>query len=138
MSKSLFPGSFDPIHKGHLEIIKKAINLFDEVIVVVSINPEKKNSSPIEERFIKVKEFLKGINNVKVILNKNKMTAILAKEMDIKWIIRSGRNNTDFNYEIEIAAGNKGLNKNLETIMIFPNYEDVDYRSRLLKQKVDK
>ncbi len=138
MKKALFPGSFDPIHKGHIEIIKKAIKLFDIVVVVVTNNEEKKSASPIKKRFNHAKSFLKEIENIEIITNSNMLTADLAKKMGIKWIIRSGRNNTDFNYELELAAGNKSLNQDVETVIIFPNYEDIDYSSRLIKQKGSK
>ncbi|NQZ65939.1 MAG: pantetheine-phosphate adenylyltransferase [Mycoplasmatales bacterium] len=138
MKKALFPGTFDPIHKGHLQIIKKATELFDFVIIAITNNQEKKSSSSIEKRYEYAKKALKNFKNIELIMNDELMTANLAKKLNIKWIIRSGRNNTDFNYELELAAGNKNINKDVETIMIFPNYEDIDFSSRLLKQRGEK
>lgn len=134
MKKAIYPGSFDPIHKGHINIIKKASKLFDELLVVVSNNPEKKNQSDIKTRLNAVSKSLEGISNVKVISNNKLLTSELALSLDIKFLVRSGRNDIDFKYEIELAAANKHLNSELETIMFFPDLEDVDYSSTLLRQ----
>ncbi|MCK5806822.1 MAG: pantetheine-phosphate adenylyltransferase [Mycoplasmataceae bacterium] len=134
MKKAIYPGSFDPIHKGHINIIKKASKLFDELLVVVSNNPEKKNQSDIKTRLNAVSKSLEGISNVKVISNNKLLTSELASSLDIKFLVRSGRNDIDFKYEIELAAANKHLNSELETIMFFPDLEDVDYSSTLLRQ----
>jgi pantetheine-phosphate adenylyltransferase len=66
------------------------------------------------------------------------MTWEIAKENKINWIIRSGRNNIDFNYELELAAGNNFFWKELETLLIIPDYKNIDFSSRLIKQKGNK
>ncbi|MCR8613085.1 MAG: pantetheine-phosphate adenylyltransferase [Mycoplasma sp.] len=138
MKKAIFPGSFDPIHKGHIEIIKKATKLFDLVYVVVTFNNEKEHLSNIDGRLENVKNEIGHIKGIEIIKNSNLMTAELAKKLDTKFLIRSARNDIDFKYELELAAGNNHLNKELETILIIPDYSLIDYSSRLLKQQGEK
>ena len=136
MKKAIYPGSFDPIHKGHINIIKKAAKLFDELLVVVSNNPEKKDQSYINIRLNMVTEAIKDIKNTRVIANTKLLTSELASSLDIKFLVRSGRNNIDFQYEIQLAAANKYLNNDLETIMFFPDFEDVNYSSTFERQRI--
>ncbi|WP_027334484.1 pantetheine-phosphate adenylyltransferase [Mycoplasma elephantis] len=135
MKKALYPGSFDPIHEGHIQVIKKALKLFDEIIVVVSINPDKEEQTPINIRLKVVKESLADFKNVKVISNNNNLISHIAREMDINYIVRSARNKTDYNYELELAAGNHFENNALETILIMPNFEYINYSSTLERHK---
>lgn len=135
MKIAIYPGSFDPIHEGHLKIVLKASELFDKLFVVVSNNAEKKAQTDMEDRFSKAKEAIK-ITNVEVIKNEDKLTVVLAKELNANWIVRSGRKDDDFQYELELAAANNHLNSNIETIMILPDLDSVDYESRLIKQGV--
>ncbi|VEU65797.1 phosphopantetheine adenylyltransferase [Mesomycoplasma conjunctivae] len=133
--QAIFAGSFDPLHEGHLSIINKALKIFDHLFVVVTINPDKSDASDIEARFLSVKEQLSDFKNVTVIKNSNKLTAELAKELNIKFLVRSARNNLDLNYEMSLAAGNHQLNNDLETILFFPDYELIEYSSTLERHK---
>lgn len=136
MRKAIYPGSFDPLHDGHIAIIKKALKLFDVVYVVVTNNPEKQEQTGINERLEQVKSKLADFSNLIIEKNENQMTADFAKAKDIKFLIRSARNQTDFDYELELALGNKHLNKDIETIIIIPDELDIDFHSRLIKQGV--
>ena len=136
MKIAIYPGSFDPIHEGHKKIILKAVKLFDKVIVLVSNNEDKKNQSKLSVRKENAEEFLKGISNIEVLANENKLTAKWAEEHKVNFIIRSGRNNIDFEYELELAGANKHINPNLETVIIMPEIEDTKYSSRLIKNGV--
>lgn len=132
---AIYPGSFDPLHEGHVEIIAKGLKLFDIIYVIVSVNPDKKSQRPIEERFEEASLILRDWERVKVIMNKDDFIANIAKELGADFLIRSARNNKDFNYEMELAAGNNILNKDLETILIIPKHEYVNYSSTLLRHK---
>lgn len=134
MNKAIFPGSFNPLHKGHISIIEKASCLFDYVYVVISNNPEKVNSTSLKTRYKNALSSLPKIHNVKLMMNSGELTASLALKLDCKYLIRSGRNDIDFKYELELAAANKSLNNLLETILIIPNYSNIDFKSRLIKQ----
>ncbi|VEU75465.1 phosphopantetheine adenylyltransferase [Mycoplasmopsis maculosa] len=135
MKSAIYPGSFDPLHKGHIAIIEKALKLFDKIYVIVSVNPDKDNIDNIHYRFLNVKNELKNFSNVEVILNKDDFIANIAKKLETNFIIRSARNNVDYQYELILAAGNNSINNNLETILILPDYQDIEYSSTLIRHK---
>lgn len=135
IKKAIYPGSFDPLHQGHLDVIKKALKIFDKIIVVVSINPDKNNLVNIKQRYLATCQELKAFKNVEVVLNENDLMANVAKKYDANFIIRSARNETDYKYELELAAGNNSQNQELETILIIPNYKMIEYSSTLLRHK---
>lgn len=135
IKKAIFPGSFDPIHKGHISVIEKALKLFNELIVIVSINPDKDNLGNLEEKYQSVKKTLKDYKTVTVVKNENDLIAQIAKEKNVKFLVRSARNNLDYDYELVLAAANHHLNSELETILIVPDYENIDYSSTLLRHK---
>ena len=134
MKKAIYPGSFDPLHKGHINILKKALKLFDFVYVVISFNKEKKNQTSFEKRLKQAKIKLHNFKNIEVISNKDKPTALLAKTLQVNYLIRSARDNSDFNYELELALGNKKIFNELETILFIPELKNVNYKSRIIKQ----
>ena len=105
MSKiAIYPGSFDPITNGHLDILKRATDIFDEVIVLVGINPDKKYNFSPEERVAMIKE---AINNPKVKVDSTLgLTVKYAKEHGATHLIRGLRAVTDFEYEFQLAAAN--------------------------------
>ena len=105
MSKiAIYPGSFDPITNGHLDILKRATDIFDEVIVLVGINPDKKYNFSPEERVAMIKE---AVNNPKVKVDSTLgLTVKYAKEHSATHLIRGLRAVTDFEYEFQLAAAN--------------------------------
>lgn len=135
IKKAIYPGSFDPLHQGHLDVIKKALKIFDKIIVVVSINPDKNNLVNIKQRYLATCQELKAFENVEVVLNEADLMANVAKKYDANFIIRSARNETDYKYELELAAGNNSQNQELETILIIPDYKMIEYSSTLLRHK---
>ena len=107
MSKfAIFPGSFDPLHKGHINIIKRASQLFDVLYVAVSFNSAKKQDN-LDARYQKVVVKLKSLKlrNVKVVKNET-LTVDKAKELNCKYIVRSVRDLKDYKYEMMIAQNN--------------------------------
>ncbi|WP_029513805.1 pantetheine-phosphate adenylyltransferase [Mycoplasmopsis primatum] len=135
MKKAIYAGSFDPLHEGHIEIIKKALKIFDKLFVIVSINPDKDNLENIEQRYDYVKKQLSSFNNVEVLINKNELIGNIAEELGVNFLVRSARNDTDYKYEIELAAGNHCVNNQLETVLIMPDYSMINYSSTLLRHK---
>lgn len=117
MHKAVFSGSFNPLHSGHIDIIKRAAKLFDSLYIAVSHNIDKKTKSSISQRFQKVKTKVNKLKlpNVKVVLNEG-LTVDLVKQLKCRYLIRSIRSIKDISYEINMAQNNYLLANNIETI----------------------
>ena len=98
MRRALFPGSFDPITLGHFDIIKRGIHLFDEIVIAIGINAEKKYMFTIEQRKQFIEEAFKDEPKVKVVTYKG-MTVDFCKEIEANFILRGLRNPADFEFE---------------------------------------
>ena len=122
MNKVLYTGSFDPITKGHMDIIEQSINLFDEVIIAVLQNSSKHtNLFTLQERVEIIKELYKCNKKVKVITH-NGAAVDVALSNNCNAIIRGLRNSTDYEYESQIARINKDISKNkINTIFLLSN-----------------
>lgn len=114
---AIYPGSFDPFTNGHLDIVKKASALFEQVYVVIGINAQKKRTFEAEKMKNAIVSALDelGIANVQVILHEG-LVAEFAKSQGIKYMIRGLRNNMDYNYEENIAEVNKLINPDMESV----------------------
>ena len=126
MTKVLYPGSFDPITKGHMNIVEQASNLFDEVIIAVMINPSKKTSFfTTDERVEIIKELYKNNKNVKVVSSEG-ATIDVAMKNGCKAIVRGLRSLSDFDYEVQLQQINKEItNGEINTVCLFA---DKDYQ----------
>ncbi len=116
MKKALFPGSFDPITNGHYDVIKRGISLFDEVIVAIGINAEKKYMFSLEDRKRFIEDSFKNEPKVKVITYEG-LTIDLCRKLDAQFILRGLRNPADFEFEKAIAHTNRRLSK-IETVFL--------------------
>ncbi|WP_293871407.1 pantetheine-phosphate adenylyltransferase [Flavobacterium sp.] len=114
--KAVFPGSFDPITLGHFDIIERGISLFDEVIVAIGINAEKKYMFSLEERKKFIEESFKNEPKVSVITYEG-LTIDLCLKMNAQFILRGLRNTADFEFEKAIAHTNRKLSK-IETVFL--------------------
>lgn len=114
--KAVFPGSFDPITNGHYDIIKRGISLFDEVIVAIGINAEKKYMFSLEDRQKFIEDAFKDEPKVSVITYEG-LTIDLCRKLDAKFILRGLRNPADFEFEKAIAHTNRKLSK-IETVFL--------------------
>ena len=120
--KAIVSGSFDPFTNGHLEIIKQASQMFDELYVVIFINSSKKRNYDVEKMCKAIEKTLKRENLTNCIVDYNDgLLAEYCKDKNIKTTIRGLRNNLDYNYEENIVEVNKLLNENLETIYLRGN-----------------
>ena len=114
---ALFPGSFDPFTAGHLNILKRALTMFDEVVVAVGVNIDKKGFFPNEKRMEIIEQATKGIEGVRVI-KYDSLTIDICREMGVHHIVRGVRNMIDFETERSIADANRRLAPDIETIII--------------------
>ena len=126
MTKVLYPGSFDPITKGHMNIIDQASNIFDEVVVVVMQNPFKKNGMfTLEERFEMIEDLYKKMNKIKVIIGSGAVVDV-ALLNECKVIVRGLRSLTDYAEEVQQQQINKKISDNkVNTIFLAadPEYQ---------------
>ncbi|MCY6959485.1 pantetheine-phosphate adenylyltransferase [Clostridium brassicae] len=132
---AVYPGSFDPITKGHLDIIKRASQIFDEVIVAVLINPDKKGLFNIEERVELIKRVTRDIENVKT----ESFHGLLVDYMNEKGsnvIIKGLRAVSDFEYELQMSHMNKKLDATIETVFLMTSAKYSYLSSSSIKQVV--
>ena len=116
MKKAIFPGSFDPITLGHFDIIKRSLPLFDEIIVAIGVNAEKKYMFSLDERKRFIEQAFADELTVKVITYEG-LTIDLCKKLDAEFILRGLRNPADFEFEKAIAHTNRRLSK-IETVFL--------------------
>lgn len=117
MNTAVFPGSFDPITTGHADIIKRALLLFDKVIISIGNNTQKKYMFDLDKRTAWIKETYKSNNKIEV-MNYSGLTVDFCKKVNANFIIRGLRNAADFEFEQAIAQMNYAMNKNIETVFI--------------------
>lgn len=133
MKKAVYAGSFDPFTNGHLDIVKKASKLFDELHIVIGYNADKKRRYNISYSKEAIENVLKDLNitNCKVLIY-DKLIAKYCKENDIEYFVRGLRNSMDFNYEENISEVNKLINPSLETIYL--RAENVAISSSMVRE----
>ncbi|MDO4500026.1 MAG: pantetheine-phosphate adenylyltransferase [Erysipelotrichaceae bacterium] len=117
MIKAIYPGTFDPITNGHLDIIERASKTFDVLYVAVMINKHKKCTFSLEERVDFIKRCTAHLGNVEVVAD-SCLTVELAKKLDCKVIVRGIRAVTDYEYELAQATSNMMLNREVETYLM--------------------
>ena len=133
MKAAVFPGSFDPMTNGHLDIVERASMLFDKVYVAVGINSSKTPLFSVDERLQLVKESVKDISNVEVCLVKG-LVVTHAKDLGAKWIIKGLRDEEDFIYESDLEINNKFIESEIETIYFSASRENISTRSSSIKE----
>lgn len=116
MKKAVFPGSFDPITLGHFDIIERGVKLFDELIIAIGINSDKKYMFSLEERKSFIEEAFKDEPKIKVLTYQG-LTVNFCKEQNAEFILRGLRNPADFEFEKAIAHTNRKLSE-IETVFL--------------------
>jgi len=133
MRKAIYPGSFDPITRGHLDVIKRAAGLFDELVVAVATNDEKKPLFSRDEKIRLIEESCAGLENVTV----DSFTGLVvdyAAEKDALALVRGLRAISDFEFEFQMALMNRQLSPTLETVFLTPKEKYSYISSRLVKE----
>lgn len=133
MTTAIYPGSFDPITNGHLDVLSQATKLFDNVIIVVLTNPSKKTFIPVEERLQLIRESVKQFDNVEVDSYEG-LTVEYARSRNAKALIRGLRAVSDFEYEMQMAQANKNINVAVHTIFLVPAVENNFLSSSIVKE----
>lgn len=137
MRRALFPGSFDPLTNGHLDIIKRSLPLFDEIIIAVLNNPDKNPMFTVEERVDIIKEIVPtlGGNGCHLIVDSfSGLTAEFAKNQGATAIVRGIRAVSDYEYELRMALMNRKLEPTIETVFLMADEEFSYVSSTLMKQ----
>jgi len=131
--KGLYPGTFDPITNGHYEIVRRASELFESLVVGVAVSPEKEPLFSIERRVEMVNEVLQTLSNVEI-QEYSGLTVNFAKEIDAHVVVRGLRSPADAQYEFELARMNKELAGDVETIFLSSGNNNAFISSSLMKQ----
>ncbi|MBU0686359.1 MAG: pantetheine-phosphate adenylyltransferase [Candidatus Margulisbacteria bacterium] len=133
MKVAIYPGSFDPVTNGHLDVIKRAQKFFDKVIVAVIANPEKDSYFSLEDRMSMLKECLKDMPKIEVDAF-NGLLVDFAKKMGVSAIIRGLRAVSDFDYEFQMAITNRKMKPDIETVFFMTDYKYSYLSSSFVKQ----
>lgn len=135
MRIAIYPGSFDPITTGHLDIIKRTALIFDKVIVLVGINKQKKATFTIDERVNMIKRVTKDLKNVEVDASSD-LVSKYALEKKANVIIRGLRNINDYQDEISMFQFNRSIAPNIDTFALFPSANNLFLSSSSIKELV--
>lgn len=133
MRKALYPGSFDPVTNGHIDIMQRACKLFDEVLVVVSQNIAKRCTFSADERVDMIQQSTHHLPNLQVMIN-NGLIAECARAQNAQAIIRGLRAVSDFEIELKMALMNKHLNQELETVFLMTQARYLFLNSSLIRE----
>lgn len=140
MKTALYPGSFDPVTKGHQSIVLRAAKLFDHVVVAIGENSDKKYMYSIEERLLFLEKTFEKTENISIVSYQG-LTMDFCKANNINYIIRGVRSDIDWSVESSIANANKLLNPSIETIFLLTEPEFIGISSSavrdILKHKGD-
>lgn len=135
MSKvALFAGSFDPFTKGHLQILKKALAVFDEVVVAIMTNDSKHYLLTTDEKIQVVKEAVASLAGVRVIARPTTLTTDLARQVGAQFLVRGLRNSADLEYETGIAQMNQTLAPEIQTIFLLADQDNSFVSSSMIKE----
>ena len=130
---AIYPGSFDPITNGHLDLIHRASKLFDDVIIAITQNTNKAGFLSIKDRILVTNNAVSSLNNITVI-SFDSLLIDFAKKHNAQIIIRGLRAVSDFEYEFQLSGMNKRLNPNIETLFMTPSEEFANISSSLVRE----
>ena len=132
--KAIYPGTFDPFTNGHLDVLERALNIFEEVIVVIAENSQKHALFTIEEREVMTKEITGGYLGVSVEVLHKGLLADYARQAGAKSIVRGVRQVKDFEYEFQMSLLNRQLYPEVTTVFLMPNVKYTYVASSIIKE----
>ena len=130
---AIYPGSFDPVTNGHLDILKRGLKLFDKIVVAILHNPEKKALFSVEERRAMISESTKSLRNVEVDTFDGLLVAYAARRK-ANAILRGMRAVSDFEYEFQMALMNRRLNREVQTVFLMTGLRWIFTSSSIIKE----
>jgi pantetheine-phosphate adenylyltransferase len=130
---AVFPGSFDPITKGHENVVRRAAGMFDEIIVAIGHNTTKQSMFSMEQRSNWVEQTFADLPNVRTVIYEG-LTVDFCKQQGARFLLRGLRNSGDFEYERTIAHMNKALWPELETVLMFTDTAFVSVHSTVIRE----
>jgi len=133
MKTAIYPGTFDPIHNGHIDLVERAAQLFDKVVVAVADNKKKKPLFDLEERIDICRQSLAKLDNIEV-CGFNHLIIDFAKSKDSHIVLRGLRTTADFEYELQMANMNRSMSSNFETVFLTPNESLSSISSSLVRE----
>ncbi len=131
--KAIYPGTFDPLTFGHLDLVKRGLKVFDELIVAVAVSMDKQPLFSLEERLEMLKEATKDLNGITVESFEG-LIIEYAKKKDVTVVIRGLRMISDFEYEFQMALTNRKIEEKIETVFMMPNESYSYLSSKLIKE----
>ncbi|MBL7052783.1 MAG: pantetheine-phosphate adenylyltransferase [Candidatus Marinimicrobia bacterium] len=133
MKIAVYPGTFDPITNGHLDIIKRGLTIFDKIIVTIALNSSKKPLFSAEERMDMIRCSTVGMDNIEVASFRG-LIAPWVKTQNAHTIIRGLRAISDFEYEFQMALMNRKINESIDTIFLMPNARYTFLNSTIIRE----
>jgi len=130
---AVYPGTFDPITYGHLDIIERAVKLFDKVIVAIAVNNNKSALFDVDERKMMIEKSITHLNNVEVVTFQG-LSARFSEKMKAIALIRGLRAVSDFEYEFQMALINRKIGKNTETVFLMPTEKNTYLSSSVVRE----
>ena len=134
MTVALYPGTFDPLTNGHLDLIKRSVRMFDKVVVAIFESPMKGPLFSVEERRRLIEASTQGLSNIEIDTFSNTLLVFYAKQRQAHVIIRGLRAIADFEYEFQMTLMNRRLDEDIETVFLMPREEYTYVASRLIKE----
>ena len=131
MKKAVFPGSFDPITLGHVDLIYRGLEIFDEIIIAIGVNADKKQLFSLEDKILQIKNTFKNEPRIKVASYKG-LTVDFCKSVNSKYMLRGLRNSSDFNYEQYIAQTNYSISS-IESVFLISSPQLIHISSTIVR-----
>jgi len=131
--RAVYPGMFDPVHNGHVDVIQRSLRIFDELIVAVVANPSKQPLFSMKERLEMIDEATSDLSNFRIVAFDGLLIDLVARER-ADCIVRGIRAVSDFEYEFQMALMNRKLRSTVETVFLMPHEKYTYISSRLIKE----